>query len=242
MKLNVHRSADEANARAAELLAEWVIAPDFKTLMVAAGNTPLDLYGRIAAKRLSLEKLKIFMLDEYVGVPLEEPRNCANLLRRSVADAWGIAADRYFTISSIEREALEAIQKHERLIHAVGGLDAVILGLGKNGHLGFNEPGSSADSIGRVVQLEKISVDANREWFKGRYAPAKGVTVGLRTILEARRVIILAFGPHKEKAVQAMIKGEPGPNCPASFLQMHPQVEVFLDESAAQSVRKRIPR
>jgi glucosamine-6-phosphate deaminase len=233
MNVAIHSTPEAANQAAAKLLAGWLTDGGIQTLMVAAGNTPLDLYRRIAARRLPLSHLKAFALDEYIGVPLGEPRNCANLLRRSVADAWGLKLGSFFAVSSLEVNALASIREHEARITQAGGLDAVILGLGQNGHLGFNEPGSAEDSVGRTVDLEPVSVEANRKWFDGRHAPVRGVTVGMKTILAARRVLLLAYGSHKGEAVKAMIEGPRTDRCPASFLQGHPETHVFLDEAAA---------
>lgn len=235
MNLSLHATADPANEAAESLLAGWLSSGRVHTLMVAAGNSPLDLYQRIALRKLSLPQLQVFALDEYVGVPLEEPRNCANLLRRTVAEAWNLKPDQFFTISSLPEDPLASVQAQERRIEAAGGLDAIVLGLGQNGHLGFNEPGSAPDSVGRVLDLEAISVEANRQWFGGRYAPNQGVTVGLKTVLAARRVIILAYGTHKTAAVRAMTRGPISSACPASFLQGHPEVHLFLDRAAAGS-------
>jgi glucosamine-6-phosphate deaminase len=236
MNLCIYPTATAANDAAAKLLADWLTRPGVRTLMVAGGNTPFELYRRIAERSLPLSHLTVFALDEYVGVPLDEPRNCTNQLRRSVAEAWGIR--RFFHVSSLEAEALASVQAHERHIADSGGLDAIVLGLGQNGHLGFNEPGSAADSVGRLLDLETISIEANRKWFGGDYAPARGVTVGLRTILAARRILIQAYGPHKIAAVKAMVEGAVSDRCPASFLQSHANVQVFLDEAAAAGLNR----
>jgi glucosamine-6-phosphate deaminase len=233
MNICIYPDTEAANAAATECLAAWLLQPAVRNVMVAGGNTPLELYRRIAQRRLKLSGLNVFALDEYVGVPLDEPRNCANLLRRSVADAWGIPRAQFFTVSSLERDARASVQEHERRIADAGGLDVVVLGLGQNGHLGFNEPGSAEDSIGRVLDLDPISVEANREWFGGDYAPPSGVTAGLRTILAARHVLLMAYGPHKAAAVKAMVEGPRDSQYPASFLQGHPETGVFLDEAAA---------
>ncbi|MBL9139502.1 MAG: 6-phosphogluconolactonase [Verrucomicrobiales bacterium] len=232
MKICRFEDRTEADHAAADLVAGWLAEPEFRHLMVAAGNTPLPLYGLIAAKRLALPHLHIHMLDEYVGVPVDEPRNCANLLRTHVAAAWGIPGERYHTISSHPDHALATALAHQQRIETAGGLDAVILGLGQNGHLGFNEPGSPADSGARLVPLETISVEANRLWFGGAYAPNTGITVGLKTLLQARRVIVLAYGPHKAAPVAAMAQSPPSVNCPASLLQSHPACWLFIDASA----------
>jgi glucosamine-6-phosphate deaminase len=237
MNLSIHPTSTVADETAANFLASWLTSPGVRTLMLASGNTPLELYRRIAERRLPLKHLTIFALDEYVGVPLDEPRNTANLLRRAAVEAWGVPPVQFFSVSSLEAEALGSIQRHERRITEAGGLDAIVLGLGQNGHLAFNEPGSDPDSAGRVLDLETISIEANRKWFGGKYAPAKGATVGLRTILAARRVLIQAYGAHKTAAVTAMVEGKVGPHCPASFLQRHPNVEVLLDSAAAAGLK-----
>ena len=238
MNLSIHPDADAANAAAAECLADWLTQPTTRNVMVAGGNTPLDLYRRIAERRLKLSRLNIFALDEYVGVPLDEPRNCANLLRRVVADAWGIPRAQFFAVSSLDADALTSVQDHESRIARSDGLDVIVLGLGQNGHLGFNEPGSAENATGRVLDLDSVSVEANRKWFGGDYAPAKGVTVGLGTILGARHVLIMAYGPHKVAAVSSMVEGPRNSQCPASYLQDHPDTRVFLDEAAASNLNR----
>jgi glucosamine-6-phosphate deaminase len=238
MNVRIHQTEALANAAAAELLSEWITAPEVRNVMLAAGNSPLALYGLVAERRLPLSHLNVFALDEYVGVPPEEPRNCANLLRRQVAGAWGVPATQYHTISSLPEEALGSIQRHERLIEQAGGLDVAVLGVGQNGHLGFNEPGSARDSGARVIELETISIEANRKWFGGDYAPAAGATLGLKTILAARRILVLAYGGHKAAAVKQMLGGAVGSHCPASFVREHPEAWAFLDEPAAAGVKR----
>src|SRR5688572_17882333 len=164
MHIAVHPTADSANEAAANLLQGWLTSPGVRNLMVAGGNTPLELYRRIAERRRELSHLSVFALDEYVGVPLDEPRNCANLLRRAVVEAWRIPPKQFFAVSSLGHEAVASVQLHERRIGEAGGLDAIVLGLGQNGHLGFNEPGSAPDSTGRVLDLDSISIAANRKW------------------------------------------------------------------------------
>jgi len=238
MDLSIHPAPDPANAAAAALLAQWFIAPGVRNVMLAAGGTPLDVYQRIGAQRLSLAHLRVFALDEYVGVPADEPRNCANLIRRTAVEPWGVPAKQYFTVSSLEAGALASVQAHERRINEAGGLDVLVLGLGQNGHLGFNEPGSAEHSAARVLDLDPISTEANRKWFDGDYAPSRGVTVGMKTILAARRVLIMAYGAHKTEAVKAMVEGPRTEKCPASLLQCHTAVKVFLDEAAAAALER----
>ena len=238
MDVSIHRDPEDASAAAADCLATWLENPAVRTVMVAGGGSPLGLYRHIGERGLDLRRLSIFTLDEYVGVPPDEPRTCGILLRATVADAWGIPPERYHAISPVASEAIASLRRHEQLLAAAGGLDVVVLGLGRNGHLGFNEPGSTADSAGRLVELEPVSVEANRTWFRGRYAPSVGVTVGLGTVLSARRVLVVAFGAQKADAVRATVEGPVSADCPASFLQRHHDTRVFLDEAGAAELSR----
>lgn len=239
MHVEIRHDAAEATRDAADLLIGWIPEKGVRRLMVAGGNTPLPLYEEIARRGIEASELHIDVLDEYVGVPNHDPRTCTNLLRRTVIEAWGVPPASFSGLSSEEHDAEAKVIAHERRIEAAGGLDAIVLGLGKNGHLGFNEPGSARDSVARLLDLDPISIEANRAWFGGDYAPRQGATVGLRTILGARRILLLAFGSAKTDAVRAMIKGPRASGCPASFLQDHPRVHVFLDEAAGERLRGR---
>jgi len=232
MKIRIFPRRDPADLSAAETLAAWLIEPGVKNVMVAGGNTPLPLYDQISRRRLNLRHLNVFVLDEYVGVPVNDQRTCSNLLKRTVAEAWDVAPERFFSLDPRPKTALAAVTAHEAEIARQGGLDAIVLGLGQNGHLGFNEPGSTRDSEARVIDLDPGSTEANRNWFAGDHAPAQGATVGLKTILAARRVIILAYGAAKATAVKNVIEGRVGSDCPASFLRAHPHCCLFLDRDA----------
>ncbi len=233
MEISVYPDAANANDEAAHALRGWLQQTNTRNIMVAGGNSPLELYGRIAALALDLSHLRVFALDEYVGVPLEEPRNTANLLRTAVAEAWKIPSGSFFPLSSLPEAALTSVQEHERIIERYGGLDVLVLGLGQNGHVAFNEPGSTVTDCGRLVSLEPSSVAANACWFDNAHAPDTGVTVGLPTLLASRRVLLLAFGASKAGAVRAMVEGPRDPSCPASWFQGHPETRVFLDGAAA---------
>ena len=236
MNLTVHTDSHLATDAAANLLAEWFAQEGTCTVMLAAGNTPLALYRGLGNRGLSLSHLEIFALDEYVGVPLEEPLNCANTLRQAAVDSWGVPEEQFHFVSSLKGEALASVQNHERRIESAGGLDVIVLGLGQNGHLGFNEPGSMEDSPARMLDLDPISVEANRKWFQDKYAPEQGATIGMTTILSAKRILIMAFGSHKTTAVRAMLEGPRTTACPASLLQGHPEVHVFIDLDAASGL------
>ncbi|MBX9579891.1 MAG: 6-phosphogluconolactonase [Gemmataceae bacterium] len=231
MHVAVYPSAAAASRAAADALLGWLAGA--RTLVVAGGNSPRELYRLVADRRPVGDRLHVFTLDEYLGVPVEHPGTCANLLRREVADAWGVPTGRFHRLGSRTEDAAAGVAEHERTLADLGGIDAVVLGLGKNGHLGFNEPGSRPDSAGRVLDLTPTSVAANTEWFGGEYAPDRGVTLGLGTLLAARRVLVVAFGPAKADAVYHSVVTPPNESCPGSWLQCHPDAHLFLDAAAA---------
>lgn len=233
MNVRILPTGADATKAAADWLTTRLAVHGTRNVMLAGGNSPLGLYAEMARRQLPLSHLTVFALDEYVGVPAEEPRNCANLLRRTVVDPLGIGEAQFHAISSLQTDAEQSILEHEAKIRAAGGLDVAILGLGKNGHIGFNEPGSRANSSGRLLRLTPTSIGANRQWFRGDYAPDQGVTTGMKTLLETKSILLLAFGPAKSAAVTAMMKDPQTPDCPASFLRSHSDTHVFLDAEAA---------
>lgn len=231
MDVHVFPDAGAATNAAADLVARLLTAA--RAVMLPGGNSPLRLYGELVTRRIDLAETEFFVLDEYLGVPDSDPRTCSNLIWRTFGEPAQVDRERFHRLPSDPRPAPAAIAAHERAIAAVGGLDLVILGLGVNGHLGFNEPGSAPDSPGRVVELAPTSVAANRAWFGGDYAPDRGVTTGLATVFAARRVVLLAFGPAKAAAVSRMQSPSPGLDSPPSWLQQHRMCDAFLDEAAA---------
>jgi glucosamine-6-phosphate deaminase len=233
MDVFVYGDAHAAGRAAADRLSGWLTAAGVRAFVPAAGQSPLELYGLVAERKLPLSGLHVFALDEYVGVPVEESRTCANVLRRVVAEAWGIPAERFHTLDSRPEHAAASIRRHEEELARLGGIDVTVLGLGRNGHLGFNEPGSPLDSTGRVVDLTPTSVDANCRWFGGEYAPARGVTLGLGTLLAARHVLLVAFGTAKAEAVFQAVSRPPDLRCPASWLQRAADVHFYLDREAS---------
>ena len=140
MKLHVSPTATDATMAAADWLTPRLQSPETWNV-VAGGNTPLALYQEISRSQPQLSHLNVFALDEYVGVPKEEPRNCANLSRRNMIEPRGNPEAQYHQVRSLKAEAGRSIRQHEMTIRLAGGLDVLVLGLGKNAHIGFNEPG-----------------------------------------------------------------------------------------------------
>ena len=219
------------------------------TLGTATGGTMEDIYRFITERarrdfylRESLQRANYFGMDEYVGLRADNPQSYAFFMRKHLLDPIGISPEN-LRLPCAETvmcapEANDGRSVYDQMIASLGGLDIQFAGIGENGHLAFNEPGSSEKSWTRRVQLTQSTIEANARFFSNpSEVPREAYTMGLQTVLNARRVILFASGKKKARAIQRMIEGLPGPDCPASFLLRHPDVTVFLDWDAAANLR-----
>lgn len=216
----------------ADILAGCVLVGG--TLGLATGSSPepayADLVRRHHEEGLSFDRCRGFLLDEYVGIPADHPQSYARVIHRALSGLVGLRVTGPDGTASDLREEGVA---YERTIREVGGIDVQLLGVGRDGHLGFNEPGSSLTSRTRVKTLtEQTRVD-NARFFDDREVPHHVLTQGLGTILDARHLVLVATGAAKAEAVAAAVEGPLTASCPASVLQWHPHVTVVLDEAAA---------
>lgn len=236
-----------AREAAAAVIAGLRRADGDVVLGLATGSSPLGLYrelARLAAEgTLDLTAATGFALDEYVGLPSGHPQSYRQVLLREVCAVTGLPPERLHVPdgSATELDALEwAAAAYEDEIRAAGGVDVQVLGIGGNGHLGFNEPGSSLASRTRVKRLaERTRRDNARFFERPEDVPTHCLTQGLGTILEARRLVLVATGEAKAAAVAAALEGPLTASCPASVLQWHPDAVVVIDEAAAAGLRHR---
>jgi glucosamine-6-phosphate deaminase len=239
----------EAAHRAADAVLEGLAAAHRAepTLGLATGSSPLGLYAELACAvaggRLDLSRAWGFALDEYVGLPQGHPQSYRQVLVREVCQRLGLPPDRLHVPdgSFADETALEAsAAEYERLIRDAGGIDVQILGIGANGHLGFNEPGSSLTSRTRVKRLSERTRSDNARFFEAPAAvPTHCVTQGLGTVLDARRLVLVATGAAKAEAVAAAVEGPLTASCPASVIQWHSDATIVLDDAAAAGLRNR---
>ena len=229
-------AADEIGEVAAGIVAG--VSPD-GVLGVATGSSPLALYTALVRRRaegLRTEGLRLFALDEYVGLAASDPRSYAAYVRAVIAEPLGIPAHNVRVPSGSTAADGAA---YERAIAASGGVDVQIVGIGRNGHIGFNEPGSDAETRTRVVTLDESTRRANAEHFGGDLAqvPTHAMTQGVATLLSARRIVLVASGAAKAPALRAALTGPVTAANPASFLQRHPDVTVVADLDALSEDR-----
>lgn len=244
MEVLILRTADDAAAAAADAVVEALPPTGPAVLGLATGSSPLGLYRRLAAGgMLRPDELSGVALDEYVGLPVGHPQSYRAVLEREVCDVVGLRRDRLHVPDGTGR-GLDALVASARAyddgIAALGGVDVQILGIGANGHLGFNEPGSALSSRTRVKRLsERTRADNARFFASADDVPTHCITQGLGTILEARRLVLVATGGAKATAVAAALEGPLTASCPASVLQWHRDAVVVLDEEAASGLRNR---
>ncbi len=206
-----------------------------RVLGVATGSSPLPLYRAIRAPRpQSIDDVEFFALDEYVGLPPGHPENYRVFLERELVHPLGLDPARLHVLDGGAADPDAECRGFEAALGAAGGVDLQILGIGSNGHIGFNEPGSSPTSRTRLTALaERTRADNARFFDTLGSVPTHCLTQGLGTILEARRILLLASGPGKAEAVARAVQGPVDPAVPASYLRDHPDVTLLIDRDAA---------
>lgn len=217
-------------------LADRLTARPSLIVCLPTGSTPLPVYealpGVLARRNVSAAEATIVLLDEYLGLPAGHPARCDAVLRRTLLERL-VPGPRAFVPFEVDGiEGAQACARVNAAIDAVGGLDLVVLGLGANGHVGMNEPGSEPDSATRVVELAASTREAARG-YGADTPPTHGVTLGLATIRAAREIWLLARGGHKAAIVARTVGGPVTSNVPASLLRGHHGLLVMADEAAA---------
>jgi len=234
-------NAEEASLRAAALITNAVRARPATVLGLATGSTPLRLYqALIQACRdgLDFSRVRTFNLDEYYGVAPDHPQSYRRFMNEHLFSHLNLKPANTHVPDGLARDVAAHCAAYEAEMRAAGGVDIQVLGIGSDGHIGFNEPGSSLASRTRLVALTPQTVSDNARFFATvDEVPRHAISMGIGTILEAKRCVMLCFGANKAKAVRAALEGGISQFTPASALQMHPDTTVFLDEAAAADLQ-----
>ena len=238
-------AADTAalDREAARIVAHRIREKPTITLGLASGSTPLGMYRELIRlhreEGLDLSAVTTFNLDEYLGLAPSHPRSFHRFMREALFDHVNIAPERIHVPDGAVSGDLEAYcAEYERRIAGAGGIDLQVLGIGRDGHVGFNEPTSSLASRTRVKTLTLATIEDNRRVFgEGEPVPECAITMGIGTILEAREILLLGAGPAKRDAVARAVEGPLTASVTASALQLHPRVTVLLDREAAAGLR-----
>ncbi|MEE9095979.1 glucosamine-6-phosphate deaminase [Pseudarthrobacter phenanthrenivorans] len=236
MDIIVTETLDELGAAAADLVLAQVRANPATVLGVATGSSPLPVYEHLARADADFSAVTCFALDEYVGLPAEHEQSYAHFVRHRISEPLGIRPENTHVPLASQAGGLVGLHggDYEELIRLAGGIDLQVLGIGRNGHLAFNEPGSSFESRTRVVPLTLDSRKANARFFSSLDdVPTHAITQGLGTIMEARHLLVVVSGGAKAAAVRSAVDCPVTEDLPASILQRHPNVTMILDEAAA---------
>ena len=237
MKIITVKNYDELSRVAADFVAEVVRANQNCTLGLATGSTPIGMYDALASfcrqKKLSFSHVKTVNLDEYVGLGADDDQSYVYFMAKHLFDKIDIDRKNTRLPDGKAANLADECASYSALVTS-NPPDLQVLGLGSNGHIGFNEPQTPFTSHTRVVNLTENTIKDNSRLFDSiDQVPKQAITMGIAEIMQAKKILLLAGGANKAQAVRAMIKGEVTPDCPASVLQLHPDCTVILDEAAA---------
>lgn len=241
MKIMIYETAAEATLQAATLILEAIKANPRTTLGLATGGTPVPLYKELIKARQAgadFSGVRTFNLDEYYGLAPEHPQSYRAFMNANLFAHLNIDLANTLVPDGLTRDVDAHCAEYEALIKTAGGIDIQLLGIGSNGHIGFNEPGSSLASRTRLVTLTQQTVSDNARFFAHTdEVPRHAISMGVGTIMEAKRCLMLAFGSQKAQAIKATIEGGISQFTPASALQMHPNTTILMDAAAASELQ-----
>jgi len=224
----------------ADQIARLVRANPDTVLGLATGSTPLAVYEALPSRLVGVDVSRVrgFALDEYVGLDPAHEESYRSVITREVVEPLGLEPARVHVPDGSLEGIEHAGEKYERALADAGGIDLQLLGIGTDGHIGFNEPGSSFASLTRVKTLTRRTREDNARFFDSiDDVPRHCITQGLGTILRARHLVLLAFGKGKAEAVAGAVEGPVTASLPGSAIQLHPHATVVLDEAAASDLR-----
>jgi glucosamine-6-phosphate deaminase len=219
----------------ADILASAVEAKPDLSLVVATGETPMGLYREFASRRNrpDTSQLRIFQLDEYLGLGPEDSRSLFGWMDRSLLRPLAIDRRNVVRLPGETPDPEEACRRYDELVQRAGGLDFAVLGLGPNGHLGFNEPPSGPDTPTRPVHLAEVSIESNARYWGGRsLVPRRAMTAGMGVLLAARNILLVVFGARKRSILRRVLDGPAATDVPASYLHVASDVTVLADDAA----------
>jgi glucosamine-6-phosphate deaminase len=237
------RNSAEIGAVGADAIEALLARKPDAVLGVATGSSPLTIYDELAARcaagQVSFTKARGFTLDEYVGLPGDHPERYRNVIDKVLVSRVDFEPDAVAGPDGLATDIPAACAAYEEEIRAAGGVDLQILGIGTDGHIGFNEPGSSLASRTRIKTLTRQTRMDNARFFDGNLdaVPTHCLTQGLGTIMAARHVVLVATASSKGEAVHHLVEGAVSAMWPASILQHHPHVTVLLDDAAARRLQ-----
>lgn len=243
MKIIVFEKEEHLDAYVGEYICHFIRNHSQPVIGFATGSTPLGVYryfiDNYQAQKVSFRQVKAFNLDEYVGLTPSHPRSFASAMKNELFSHIDILPENINALDGSKEDMIQECQRYESLIDA-NPIDIQILGIGMDGHVAYNEPGSPLDGACHVVDLHQESIESSLDYGFDHIedVPTQGVTQGIGTIMKAKQLIMMAKGEKKADLVKRMIYGEVTPDFPSSIIQRHPNVIVCLDRSAASQLKE----
>jgi len=239
----IYEDYDSLSKAVALRMAEFVRTNPQSLLCLAAGETPLGALRALVAlqseNKVDLRTCWYVGLDEWLGLGYGDPGSCAQIMQDIFYGPAGIPSDHLSVFDGLDEDTDFQTKKAFDFIKARGGISLALLGIGMNGHLGFNEPGTTVDFPGGTIDLDETTRTVGKKYFAKPFPLDKGITIGLKHLLAAKRILLMANGEKKAGIVETCMRESPDPSRPASFLQDHPGFELYLDKGAASRLLDR---
>jgi len=237
MKIIKVKDYDEMSTTACELMVDRIKTIKNPALGLATGSTPIGLYQQLIdtykQENVSFKNVTTFNLDEYIGLGKDNPNSYHFFMSEKLFHHIDIRPEQTYVPNGVASDLKQESVDYERLIQKENGIDLQVLGLGTNGHIGFNEPGTPFTSRTDIVDLAQATLDANARFFDSiDEVPTQAVTMGIESIMEGKEIVLLVSGEEKAEALKRTIKGEITESFPASILQTHQHVTIIADEAA----------
>lgn len=241
MEVRVFETSDDVGAAGAAIIVKRIVRENLRNLGVATGSSPQPIYRALRAyPPATFAALRLFALDEYVGLATDDRQSYRSAIEMDVAVPLGIDLRRVYVPDGVSHDLQASCLRFEEEIDGAGGIDLQILGIGTTGHIAFNEPGSSLTSRTHVVSLTPQTRSDNARFFASEdHVPLMAITQGVGTILAASELLLVATGKAKAGIIGSALEGPISSDCPASAIQLHPSVTVLLDEEAASALTHR---
>lgn len=242
MRIIITKDYEEMSKKAASIVASQMVLKPNSVLGLATGDTPLGMYKELIElykkDNIDFSKIDTFNLDEYYGLNVENPHSYAYYMREKFFKHINVKKKNTNILDGMTNDIQKECKDYEKRIKEAGGIDLQVLGIGRNGHIGFNEPDLKFEASTHIVHLDTDTINANARFFDDvEDVPTKAISMGIKTIMGAKKIMLLASGKEKAKSIYNTLKGEITPKVPASILQLHPDVIVILDEEAASNIR-----
>lgn len=247
MEVIVRNSYEAVSALAAEMIADFIREKPDCVLGLATGSTPIGTYDELIRLNrehgLDFSAITTFNLDEYVGLPAKHPQSYRFFMNEKLFDHINIPSENTHVLDGLANDLAAECAAFEERIARSGGIDIQLLGIGANGHIAFNEPGSSLGSRTRIKTLDERTMHDNARFFDSeREVPRYALTMGIGTIMDARRLVLLAHSQSKADAIAKTVEGPITAMVPATIVQLHPKATIITDKAAAQKLTRKYPQ